>query len=332
LLVVIAIIGVLVALLLPAVQSARETARRVQCQNNTKQLALAVLNYASVHKELPKAGHFAPPAQAMSWSWSDWRIDLQSGTNQNWIYDILPYFEGDTLHDAIDSSLHVTEMSEDLLQTQLPSLLCPSGEALGRHFQTSPGYGTRPVKIGKTNYAGYSSPFHTDSFFHSGPIGLYGMPLRKITDGTAFTLMISEVRTRDRVRDQRGAWILPWSAATLLSMDFHPRYYGTAQQTTRRTDLDLSPNSGSLGLTQIPNGPNPDVLYYCPDPADAQLQRMPCTSSPGYISAAPRSFHVQGVSAGFVDGHVEFIRDDIDEYAMLYLIHVADGEVIPNHN
>jgi prepilin-type N-terminal cleavage/methylation domain-containing protein len=69
LLVVIAIIGVLVALLLPAVQAAREAARRAQCQSNLKNIALAVLNYESMKKELPP-GFISQPTEVEAWAWS----------------------------------------------------------------------------------------------------------------------------------------------------------------------------------------------------------------------------------------------------------------------
>ena len=64
LLVVIAVIGILISLLLPAVQQAREAARRIQCASNIKQVALAVQNYESSNKKLPAAGTYADPFSA----------------------------------------------------------------------------------------------------------------------------------------------------------------------------------------------------------------------------------------------------------------------------
>ncbi|MBA3481136.1 MAG: DUF1559 domain-containing protein [Pirellulales bacterium] len=91
LLVVIAIIGVLVSLLLPAVQAAREAARRSQCVNNLKQLGIGWLNHESSHGFLPSGG------------WSPWVVgdpDMGSGAQQpgGWMYQILPFIEQQALH------------------------------------------------------------------------------------------------------------------------------------------------------------------------------------------------------------------------------------------
>jgi prepilin-type N-terminal cleavage/methylation domain-containing protein len=92
LLVVIAIIGVLVSLLLPAVQAAREAARRSQCQNHVKELALACLNHESAKKHLPTGG----------WGWN-WGGDPDRGSGKSqpgsWMFCILPYLEIQSIHD-----------------------------------------------------------------------------------------------------------------------------------------------------------------------------------------------------------------------------------------
>jgi len=89
LLVVIAIIGVLVALLLPAVQAAREAARRMSCQNNLKQLGLAVHNYESGHKVLPPGGMPSPK-------------NVSGNYGVSWLAIILPYMEGGAIYDKFD--------------------------------------------------------------------------------------------------------------------------------------------------------------------------------------------------------------------------------------
>jgi len=139
------------------------------------------------------------------------------------------------------------------------------------------------------------------------------------------------VLTRDHPQDQRGAWALPWTATSQLAFDMH--------DTVDPVDFSkdgFNPNRRSIGLTQRPNsqGPNVDMLYRCPDPAAAQLQRMPCNewaagTSRDYLSAAPRSHHVGGVEVLFLDGHVGFIGNGIDELAMAYLIYIKDGQT-PN--
>src|ERR1700682_2296629 len=91
LLVVVVILGLLVALLLPAVQSAREAARRMQCANNLKQIGLAFLNHHESHQHFPTGG----------WGW-DWigAADGVFGDKQagGWGYNVLPYLEQDALH------------------------------------------------------------------------------------------------------------------------------------------------------------------------------------------------------------------------------------------
>ena len=330
LLVVIAVIAVLIGLLLPAVQAARETSRRLQCMNNLRQLGVATLNYEEAHARLPSAGEFGPFHEAVKYvpGVNHFIVDIRSGPNRSWIVNLLPYLEQQTLYSQFDRSKRVFENSSQPQLRQPPSLLCPSDDALGRIYQASVASGGAPVPFAKGNYAAFTGPFHTNDIDTIGAIRLYGQQLREVTDGTSQTVMMSEVRSRDHEKDQRGAWALPWSGTTLIAFDAHPSWYPiAASQMDKMRDV-FSFEASSLGATQPPNGKNPDVLYECPDLAGEQIEKMPCTDNTLYMSAAPRSNHIGGVNSVFLDGSVHFLADDIDEATMAYLITTIDGRAV----
>ncbi len=125
LLVVITIIGILIALLLPAVQAAREAARRLQCQNHLKQLSLAMLTHEEVHKTLPTGG--------WGWGWTG-DPDRGAGIEQpgGWSYQILPFIEQQAVYDLgrDQDPNQITQTQRDGAlrrdQTPLTVLVCPS--------------------------------------------------------------------------------------------------------------------------------------------------------------------------------------------------------------
>src|SRR5690606_14880601 len=92
----------------------------------------------------------------------------------------------------------------------------------------------------------------------------------------------------------------------------------------------------SVGLTQRPNsrGRIKDTLFFCQDEQklEADLQRMPCegwnrqVGSAGFYSASPRSLHPGGVNAAYLDGHIEFVSDDVDDFAFAYAVSINDGQ------
>lgn len=116
LLVVIAIIGILVGLLLPAVQAAREAARRLQCANNLKQQGLAMMNHLDAY------GRF--PSGAIQTS------SVPIGHRFLWSGQILPYLEQNSLYEQIDIN-RAWDLSPNTnsLKTELPVFRCPSGNS-----------------------------------------------------------------------------------------------------------------------------------------------------------------------------------------------------------
>ena len=158
LLVVITIIGILIALLLPAVQAAREAARRVQCQNHLKQLALGCLDHENAHGTLPSGG----------WGWF-WSGDPDRGFDGHqpggWLFNILPYIEQQALYDMGAGGIakgNATAVGQARIMVGIPLDVfhCPSRRPAPAH----PSYGLDsrsygniggpPALLAKNDYAG----------------------------------------------------------------------------------------------------------------------------------------------------------------------------------
>ena len=122
LLVVIAIIGVLVSLLLPAVQAAREAARRTQCSNQLRQLALGTLNHLDTHGYFPSGG----------WGWN-WVGDPDRGFGKNqsgpWTYSVLPFIEMQgvwSMGKGESNAANKRQLLTDMNAIQPAGFICPS--------------------------------------------------------------------------------------------------------------------------------------------------------------------------------------------------------------
>ena len=168
LLVVIAIIGILVSLLLPAVQSAREAARRIQCANQVRQLALAYLNHESAHGHLPSGG----------WGWN-WVGDPDRGFGGTqpggWTYAVLPYLEESGLWE-MGQGLSGTAKRQALtrMNEQQPAVfICPTRRgprATGVKLHWSPNNCNFTSDVGKSDYGvNVGDPLETDYIGFSGP-------------------------------------------------------------------------------------------------------------------------------------------------------------------
>lgn len=152
LLVVITIIGILIALLLPAVQAAREAARRMQCSNNLKQLGLATHNHLQAHGIFPTGG----------WGWH-WVGDPDQGFDKRqpggWIYNILPFIEQNALRElGMGETNAATKKArlKQLTETPVAALVCPTRR---RAVPSAPKDWWAPInadvslRLAKTDYA-----------------------------------------------------------------------------------------------------------------------------------------------------------------------------------
>ena len=202
LLVVIAIIGTLVGLLLPAVQAARESARRSSCSNNLKQLALAVHNYDNARKQFPPASS-NPSMQTATDSGLNW-------DNIGFVTPILPYMEEQSLYDRVVAYATAggrpwdttTKSSIVCPYTARPnSLTCPS-ERNPRQPKAVPANGMTSYHCNRGDIATSWKNLHDASSgspitvewrgpFGDGGTGSCG--LRKITDGSSKTIMLGEM-------------------------------------------------------------------------------------------------------------------------------------------
>jgi prepilin-type N-terminal cleavage/methylation domain-containing protein len=316
LLVVIAIIGGLVALLIPAVQSARESARRNQCTSNLHQVALSVQQHEEAFGTLPPGlTNCCDPSS----------FGIAGGTSAGawcqgpaWTVAIMPYMEERSQFDLLKACMeNSTNFCENCTQNIVPppTFLCPSAELIESNFYLS---AIGVSNLAKANYVGnfgsdtyfsYRSPATAGIFEIVDVRGARGAPIHEapndptmkgtwkmgsklgvkmatITDGTSKTLLASEIVGYPSVNDVRGAW-------TLGGM-------------------------GGMAFTtkQIPNVTSaPDVLASCEQvPMLGPQFNCAVESSPmmGQSYAAARSAHVGGVIAAMVDGSTHFVADTID--------------------
>ncbi|MFO0966259.1 MAG: DUF1559 domain-containing protein [Gemmataceae bacterium] len=171
LLVVIAIIAVLIALLVPAVQKVREAASRAQCQNNLRQIAVAVHSFHDLHKRLPKGGDNGPVTNCCSPD--PGRIDFY-----NWTYHVLPFLEQAPLY----KTGSVNAGRATLTRTPVAVYYCPTRRSV-RTYQN----------LAKCDYAGNAGTNNTNGVMVR-PSASPGATMLSITDGTSNTLLAAESR------------------------------------------------------------------------------------------------------------------------------------------
>ncbi|MFN6111346.1 MAG: DUF1559 domain-containing protein [Planctomycetota bacterium] len=204
LLVVIAIIGILVGLLLPAVQSVREAARRTQCSNNIRQIALAMHNHESAFKRYPPG-------------WTAMTAGTAPATpGWGWGYHVLSHVEANNIYDQINPNLpidHDYHTANTFFRTLIPVFQCASDPAPdlvnlydhiehgdgGDHLIAHDGGHDHDEELlaGRSNYSGVFGSLEIEAAPFGGNGMFFGNSLirqRDVIDGSSNTLMIGERR------------------------------------------------------------------------------------------------------------------------------------------
>ncbi len=290
LLVVIAIIAVLVALLLPAVQQARASARSVQCRNNLKQIGIALHNYAEQHNVLPPSS--TSHVERGVWKDRPWRYHLHS-----WASLILPHLDQGNVQKQINYSVSALDAAnQQAASAIIPVYRCSSYS--GPDFSTEPLYTAISPTLALRNYTAMGA---TDvGKLWQNPDGVFysrsSTRFRDITDGTTNTIFI--VETRD---EGAPVWI-EGGAAAVAARRYDPA--NSPSYAGPETSLNYTPYYWS---ERDPSGtklyPSLDSIY------------------------GPSSFHTGGVFHLFGDGGVRFLSDSTDVNLYDALASRAGGEV-----
>lgn len=289
LLVVVAIIGILIGLLLPAVQRVRGTAARTKCQNHLRQLGLGAQNHHAQHGAFPPGG--SAPAQASA------------------VVHLLPQLEQANAYQAFDFDRPVMTAPENrAARTQELSLfLCPADPSSAQQTEDVDG---QPRPVGRSNYFGNlgshawwrNNDPKTAGMFHYAQ-NPEPVKVADVTDGTSHTALFAEVRRGSlRPDDEENVWFVSYSVwdeqkdahdlapfpecdASADSYDYRGlQYFRGVLWTSMYTH------------TVPPNYPGRDCLR------GKGVDR-------GHIAA--RSHHAGGVNVAYVDGSVRFVANAI---------------------
>jgi len=295
LLVVIAIIGTLMGLLLPAVQKIRESATRLQCKNNLRQIGIALHNYYGVKGSFPpgfnsQAAYTDGPSLGPGWGWGAY---------------LLPYLEQEPLYRRIDFTKDITDPANaEARETSVKIFLCPADSPPRPTTTVSDGAGNPICEVAFGNYVGMAGVYEVSGYpdTSNGSPGVLlrnsRLPVSAITDGAGNTLFVGERAWiwRGRVRSPVTTWVGAVTNAVI------PQTLNPALGFEVEGIMVLT-NSGSVEEGRVPN----NALDHVED---------------------ANSNHSNGVNFLFGDGSVRSIPNTISPVVWVGISTRSGGEAV----
>jgi prepilin-type N-terminal cleavage/methylation domain-containing protein/prepilin-type processing-associated H-X9-DG protein len=294
LLVVIAIIAVLISLLLPAVQSAREAARRAQCTNNLKQLALAAMNYHDVNGTFPIGSPMKPDPAVSSWYYVE---------DQSTFVSMLGQFEQQPLYNAMNFSRSIySAPNRTVYITGISTLWCPSdAQIIGKvGHNNPPQYFDNPdLAFSFTSYAGCTGTYFPEPLDYGDCWVLYPTPL---TSSAHFNQINQQINGIYQYCSSN-------SIAKITDGTSNTMIYGE-----RANGLFTPGDSGNWDWWG--DGVESDTLFTTMYPINAfRKVRLTTDEYTDSWVESPSSFHPAGCNFAFADGSVRFIKESIQSWA-----------------
>lgn len=314
LLVVISIIGILMGLLLPAVNSARESARRLQCCNNIKQMALAAIAYEQQQKIFPPAATSNAPTAQNSYQVSNlkpnWIILCLPNMDQMALYDEIMGMLKQNTSNYINSNVTLSNNSAVTMQkcraTEISFFKCPSDTNCRSPFTNGQdnnnwGRGNYGANVGLHFISTLASDANWGNVKYRGIMGgNKSISVSDIIDGATNTILLAELRAGVNGKDSRGTWAIGGAGSSAIA------------------------NHGYAGDANGPNciGNCADNIYKCSaiglTSTELVIMKMPCPVSysgdeqNSNLQASPRSMHAGGLHVALGDGSARWLSDNIN--------------------
>ncbi len=306
LLVVISIIGVLVGLLLPAVQSAREAARRTQSQNNLKQMGLALLNYESALRTFPSGYVSSIGGPTMN------AASLDAAPGWAWGTLLLPYMEQSALYNQLDIALPCWHSKNAaIVKTRVSGFLNPGAANFDGDTIVTDESGSTLARFGRSHYVGncgqdepwgYAPPVQDWRRLARGPLYRNSrVRIAEVTDGLSNTVFVGEHAT---ISDKTWVGVVPGSFS--CPRDPHRFPFTECDQGATYVLCHSGPAADEPGIIHSPSFPTCHVCQ----------MYAPWSGGGGYVLLG--------------DGSVRYIATTVNLDTWAAMSSCAKGEVFSN--